>query len=34
MLGPQASQPAHCHTEGLDGNQAGEDACAFSTMKL
>ena len=34
VLGPQASSPARCHTEGLDGNRAGEDACGPRAMKL
>jgi len=34
LLGAQASSPAGDPTEGLSGNQAGEDACAPSTMAL
>jgi len=34
LLGAQASSPAGDPSEGLSGNQAGEDACAPSTMAL
>ena len=34
VLGAQASPPALFQTEGLIGNEAGEDACGPSTMKL
>ncbi|HEY6245459.1 MAG TPA: (2Fe-2S)-binding protein [Pyrinomonadaceae bacterium] len=34
VLGPQASPPARCDTEGVSGNRAGEDACGPRTTKL